>query len=41
MVPKEHNAIIAQVVWDIKYTENGSITRYKVCLMAHGFTWVY
>lgn len=40
-VPKDYNAITAKVVWDIKYAENGSITRYKACLVARGFTHVY
>lgn len=41
IVPKRHNAIIAQVVWDMKYVEYGNIARYKACLLAHGFNQIY
>ena len=41
IVPKRHSTITAKVVWNIKYAEDGSITRYKACLVARGFTQVY
>ncbi len=28
-VPEDHHAITAKIVWDVKYAEDGSITRYK------------
>ena len=37
----DHNAIKAKIVWDIKYVEDGSIARYKACLVARGFTQVH
>lgn len=41
MLPQEYNTIKAKVFWDIKYIEDSSITRYKACLVARGFTQVY
>ncbi len=40
-VPESHNAITANIVWDVKYAEDGSIARYKARLVARGFTQVH
>lgn len=41
IVSNRYNVIMAKVVWDIKYVEDGSITRYKARFVGRDFTQVY
>ena len=40
-LPKENNAIGCKWVYKIKHNADGSVKRYKVCLVAKGYVQTY
>lgn len=40
-LPERQQPITAKFVFDVKYREDGTILKYKACLVARGFTQIY